>query len=96
MSVAGHALPLFALRLHEISPLIGYRPFGQMVIYGKNWDPGKESLVAKERVISQWSRALPEQKLIATTPFIKRKSPIRIGRAPTLLGEVGFGKGRGR
>ena len=47
MSVAGHALPLFTLRLHEISPLIDMGPFGQMVIYGKNWDQGKERLVAQ-------------------------------------------------
>jgi hypothetical protein len=31
VSVVGHALPLFTLRLHEISPLIGYGAFGHIL-----------------------------------------------------------------
>jgi len=38
------------------------------------WKSRYPRLVAKERVISRWNWALPEQELIATTPFIKLKS----------------------
>src|SRR6266700_474049 len=70
---------MFTLRLHEISPLIGYRPFGQMVICGRNWDPDKERLVGKGRVI--WP-IFPMGRMVTTTPSggICPLAPVNDGR----------------